>query len=604
MRSARINGLDGLKGLAILAVLGYHLFGHWLPGGFVGIEVFFTISGFLTARSMLQRLDGSGKLGLKHYVVHRLRRIVPPVWFMITFVVGLAWLVEAGDALVGIKDRLIAAASFTYNWYDILTGVNYFSAGGPELFKHLWFVSLLVQFYVIAPLIVMFFWKFWSPKRAVVGILVLSVASALAMGFVYVPGTDPTRAYFGTDTHMFGLLVGVALAFMLRSGVGTVEKKDTRGASVGVAFVALLGACALAAIAYGTIVVIRQDATAFRGGLFAVALLTALVIVGCVGDGSWLGILLNFKPLAGLGRFSFGVYLWHWPLATLLLFLVPPWRDPTLPWAGIVTLALTALTTWASYVCFERPVRTNGFFRSLVPEGGRRGAITWALGLILVILSVAGCVRGVQLAPQTSEVQQLLETNSSRRPTIAPPRRRAASDALKEAPPAPVRLMPTGDQMTAIGDSVMLAAQPSMQQTFPGISLDAAVSRSMPAGIGEVSQLEAQHNLREYVVVSLATNSQVSDTQLDQLLAACGPGKILVLVNAHGNRSWIPPTNQALADYAKRHSDRVILVNWDAAAHSDEASLYSDGIHPKPGQGADLYASTIRSAIADWVKTH
>jgi peptidoglycan/LPS O-acetylase OafA/YrhL/lysophospholipase L1-like esterase len=620
-RLQRLRGIDGIKGLSILAILGYHLFGKWLPGGFVGIEIFFTIAGFLTARSLLIRINSSGSVSAGRYYVKRARRIVPATWFMAVFVVSLAWVVEAGDALVGVKDQLISIATFTYNWHDIAVGADYFAATGPEMFKHLWFISLLVQFYVVAPLVVWFFARYWSRTRAAIGIFVLAFGSALAMGLLYRPDGDPTRVYFGSDTHCFGLLVGVALAFMLDGTTGARGDDGSDSfASHRFRYVmaGMVGAASLAGIAYLMIFVIRQDSTAFRGGLLLVALLTALTIVGCVVPGSFLGFLLEWRPLAALGKYSFGIYLWHWPLATLILFLVPVWRSPDNPSSGLLTLVLTAVMTAISYICIEHPIAQRGFFRSLVParDGKGGGWATWAAAILLVALAVAGTVRGVQSAPQATLTQMLLQQNQERAhrgegglppagsAPKAPHAGSRANDAIKAAPPAPVRDMPVGAQITAIGDSVMLAAQPALEKEFDGISVDAHVSRSIMAAPALLSEQLQKRSLREYVLIGLGTNSEVTTDQLSELMKQCGPGRVLVLINAHAQRSWIPPTNAVLAKFASQHSDQVVLVDWNAKASANESSLYSDGIHPTPDKGAQLYASAIHDALEAWVKKH
>ena len=615
----RLRGIDGIKGLSILAILGYHLFGKWLPGGFVGIEVFFTVAGFLTARSLLIHFNSSGSVGAGRYYVKRARRVVPATWFMAAFVVALAWVVEAGDALVGVGNQLISIATFTYNWHDIAVGVDYFAATGPEMFKHLWFISLLVQFYVVAPVIVWFFAKYWSRLRAAVGILVLAFGSALAMGFFYRPNTDPTRVYFGTDTHCFGLLVGVALAFMLDGATGT---RGDDGSDLFAShrfrylMASVIGVASLAGIAYLMISVIRQDSTAFRGGLLLVALLTALTIVGCVVPGSFLGFLLEWRPLAALGKYSFGIYLWHWPLVSLILFLIPPWRSDDNPSSGLLTLALTSVMTAVSYLCIEHPIAKNGFLRSFAPPKGAKGSgwATYGAAVLLIVLAVVGTVRGVQSAPRATLTQMLLQQNQRHAHGGGPPPPQggpkaprsdsSATDAIKGAPPAPVRDMPTGNQITAIGDSVMLAAQPALEKEFDGISVDAQVSRSIMVAPALLSEQLEKRSLREYVLIGLGTNSEVTTDQLSQLMKQCGPGRVLVLINAHAQRSWIPPTNAVLAKFASQHSDQVVLVDWNAKASANESSLYSDGIHPTPDKGAQLYASAVHDALDAWVKKH
>ncbi|MCI1983927.1 MAG: acetyltransferase [Bifidobacteriaceae bacterium] len=610
----RIRGIDGLKGLSILAILAYHLFGRWLPGGFIGIEIFFTISGFLTARGLLIRLNTTHHLGLRRYFVRRARRVVPAVWLMAILVVAVAWIGNASDALVGIRSRLLSVFTFTSNWYDIVVGADYFASTGPELFKHLWFISLLVQFYVIAPLIVWFFWKYWEPVHAGVAVLVLACGSALAMGVIFVPGTDPTRVYFGTDTHFFGLLVGVALAFFVdgKTHASTDTSDVFENHRRRYLAAALVGSAALVGVILLMVLVIRQDSSAFRGGLLAVALLTALILVGSMVPRSFLGMALSWRPLAALGKYSFATYLWHWPIATLLTFWIPRWRSPGLPYIGLITLALTGFITWVSYIFVEKPIATRGFFRALLPEigCGAKGWMTWCAAVIIVLLGVAGCTRGVQSAPGATQTELLLRANKqlhSLRYFAGPeerPQKKEPHDVIKEAPPAPSREMPRGKQISAVGDSVMLAAEPALDKTLPGIAVDAQESRSLPAGIGIIAKLKQNRTLREYLVVGLGTNSLITPAELDEVRTICGPGRVLVLVNAHAQRSWIDPTNTAIAQYVDKHSDQVILVDWNTVAAAHESELYSDGIHPIPGKGANLYASAVADAIKYWTQRH
>ena len=160
--------------------------------------------------------------------------------------------------------------------------------------------------------------------------------------------------------------------------------------------------------------------------------------------------------------------------------------------------------------------------------------------------------------------------------------------------------MPKGDEITAIGDSVMLASAKGLASVFPGIQTDATVSRSMVAAPGMLQADLKSGSLRRWVMLGLGTNTQVTTDQLDQVHDLIGPNRVLVLVNAHGDRTWIPPTNQVMADYANTHSDNVVLVDWDAAAGANTQVLAADGIHPS--MTSDLYAQTVKTAIEQWVK--
>lgn len=203
----------------------------------------------------------------------------------------------------------------------------------------------------------------------------------------------------------------------------------------------------------------------------------------------------------------------------------------------------------------------------------------------------------IQLEQQAQTLQQQKQSQQ------ASQAQRTASDLMRSPTPPPAKPrhdMPTGDQITAIGDSVMLASSQGLSAVFPGIQIDAAVSRSIMVAPGMVNNDLNAGTLRSWVILGLATNSAISTGQLDQLHNQIGPDRVLVLVNGHGDRSWIPVANQALSDYANTHQDNVVLADWDSAAQTNTQLLASDGIHPSAG--TDLYAQTVKQAIEQWVQ--
>lgn len=205
----RFVGLNGLKGIALIAIVLYHCDQGTLRGGFLGVDIFFTISGFLIFSSLLNHIDSGKGIGFKEYYLKRLHRIYPALILMIPVTVSLAWFINQ-DMLVGINNQIVTAMLGCYNWYAIGSGASYFSQMNPDMFRHLWFMSVLMQFYLLAPLLIYLLRKIlvrWVPVAVLAG---LAVCSALSMGLQYHPGTDPTRVYFGSDTHAMGCHAGMA----------------------------------------------------------------------------------------------------------------------------------------------------------------------------------------------------------------------------------------------------------------------------------------------------------------------------------------------------------------------------------------------------------
>lgn len=208
----RFVGLDGIKGLALIAIVLYHCMQQRLPGGFYGVDVFFTVSGFLIAVSLIRSLAKTGSLNLVRYIPKRAVRLYPALFLLIPVIVSVGWLFDH-DILVSIRDQVITVLLGCYNWYAIAGGQSYFDQMNPQVFRHLWFIGVLMQFYVIVPFIVWLMWKLRQTKLSSLIPLGLAAFSSIAMWVMYVPKGDPTRVYFGTDTHSMGLMLGVALAW-------------------------------------------------------------------------------------------------------------------------------------------------------------------------------------------------------------------------------------------------------------------------------------------------------------------------------------------------------------------------------------------------------
>lgn len=690
-------GLDGIKGFALIAIVTYHVAQSSLPGGFYGVDVFLTVSGFVIALSLLRSLARNGTPDLAGYIPRRAVRLYPAMLLLVPSAVSLGWLVDR-DALVGIRDQVITTLLGCYNWYAIVNGQDYFNQMNPQMLRHLWFVGVLIQFYMVVPFIVWLMWLLRRTHLAVLIPLALAAASGWSMWTRYGSAADATRVYFGTDTHAVGLMLGVALAWIVaalhretdhaddgRSGAerrrtahsthtarATAAARRTReiasagmaaakipsqvmpspamsqrpappypaslppsvplsqrpvirnagairtdvpdsplpGASLGMTmsnrFMHLLApivsfACLASLISMA--VWGRQDASAFHGGIILASILSAALIAGTIASGSWMRDLMVFRPLAALGKYSYGIYLWHWPLWVIVSAALPrmaPGIDRR--WAFAVTAACTAAASVFSWIMVEKPAARHSFLFVVLPF--HDADATHILRAVVVdLLAVAvtfGCVTGIVNAPEKTSMQIQLE-EQARELARMEREQRLAGELPRGAVPQPrqVREMPTGDQMTAIGDSVMLASSSGLNATFPGISIDASVSRSLLVAPGIMRTQMASGALRKWVILGLGTNTAMTTAQLQRVYELIGPDQMLLLVNAHGDRPWIPSTNKVMADFAAAHPDNVLLVDWDAAVKAEPGVLGSDGIHPN--KGTDLYARAIKTTLERWV---
>lgn len=583
----RVGGLTGLRALAVVAVLGYHLAPASLPGGFVGVDVFFVVSGFIVTRLLLVERSRTGTVRLGAFWMRRARRIVPALVSMLAVCVPLAAAVDPA-LLHGIRRQLVGAATFSSNWLAVAADGDYFRAARPELLTNLWSLAVEEQFYLLCPLLLVLAVGVLRLRRRTVVLVAssLAVLSAVAMGLLAsAPLGSPTRAYVGTDTHAFGLLLGVALAVAL--GVERLPARQGRLANVPLA----IGGVSAATLAVLAVTMTASDGLPAHGGL-ALASAAAAGLVWAGATVPALGRLLDSRPLRWLGERSYAVYLWHWPLL-LILGATPLGGLPVL--LAVVVAVVSLCAAAASHVLIEEPLRRGSLRHGDPVERRRRQVPVMAMGVLVVVtLGVAA------MHDDTSEAERLVARgrsaveSSPSAPPSAPPAPSATPAPTATAATPPLAAVQGGD-VTAIGDSVMLAAAPQLQAALPGIAIDAEVSRSMWAAPEMLSALAHSGALRPVVVVGLATNGEVGEEQLTQVLDIVGDRRTLVLVTGHADRGWIPGANAALADFAAGKPN-VVVADWDTAiaAHADE--LADDGIHPEPS-GGDVYAATVRGAI-------
>ena len=592
-----LAGLDGLRALAIGAVMIFHLDPDWLPGGFLGVDIFFVISGFLITTLLVRERERDGSIDLRGFWTRRARRLLPALLVVVPACILIARTVEA-DLLVGIRRQALGALTFSTNWLEIANGSDYFHSTSPQLFMNFWSLAVEEQFYLAWPLVTI---ALLAARRhlglswGVLGALVLSVGvgSALLMALRYDPA-DVTRVYYGTDTHLVGLMLGAAMAMTwagpTRAGTITPQWHRWRRHVVVGAGVLLAGLLVLAD---------EGSAWTFRLGIPLVSLATALLLLASVDRPGRLRTVLEAPPLRWIGTRSYGIYLWHWPVILVIGQDIPAAAGTasfvwTRVWAVVVTLALADL----SFRFVETPVRRLGFGgamraagRTLLrvpPRGRQAAAATVALsGLVLAAVLLT--------APEKTSTQATLEDNAAQ---ASAPRETAA---VEVAAGNPDFRMPRGKEIDVFGDSMAVGSLHALRYYFPGVQIDAKSNRRWSDGQTQVRS--AGDSLRRAVVLAFGTNAGTDEQTVRALIEDIGPERMVVIVNLHADRlTRITKDNSTLEEIAKDHPN-VAIADWDAAVSADPDQLQADGIHPSLS-GAHVYAKVIRQAFADLSEKH
>ncbi len=606
---ARAAGFDGLRALAVLAVVAFHEGLHAFPGGFLGVDVFFVLSGYLITDLLVARFDRDGRLGLRDFWIRRARRLLPALAVMLVTVTA-ATAALAPDQLDKLRPALLGAVTYTSNWWQALHHQSYFDAfGPPPPLQHLWSLAVEEQFYLIWPLILAFVLARWQRNRLRAAIAWTGAgASALAMAVLYVPGADPSRVYYGTDTHATALLVGAALALTWPLGRLTAASRDAaRRLDAG-------GMIGLATLAWAAGHFSGADTAVYPYGLALAALAAAAVVAAAAASGV-ISAMLSWSPLRWLGVRSYGIYLWHWPVIVFYGTLAGP-GSPALA-AKAVQVAAAITIAAASWRWIEEPIlrcglractRSCGAWLARSAAAARRSPLRALPLAIPAAMLVVACTAGYGILhrPAGPTLQQQITAGAmisaatrASHATGATPQassaRTAIAPAVMTGSHGAARLPAVGAKVTAIGDSVMLAAAQQLHAALPGIYIDAVISRQMSAGLQIVRHLALSGGLRPIVVVGLGTNGTVTGAQVRQLHAEIGPSRWLVLVNTYAARPWQDEVNGTLAAAARRYP-HILLVNWHAAIAGRTSLLWDDDIHPRP-PGAILYARLVKGLV-------
>ena len=405
-------GLDGLRALAVIAVLLYHADLAWIPGGFLGVEVFFVISGYLITALLLAEWRQRGRIDLKGFWMRRARRLLPALYVLL--VVSLAFsVVFLPGEVARLRGDVLAAFGYVTNWYLIFGHVSYFEAvGRPSLLQHLWSLAVEEQFYLLWPPVLALVLAIGASRlrrrRALTVALAGAVASAVAMALLYAPGVDPSRIYYGTDTRSTGLLCGAAVAFLWlpddkyrpsetrhhRLELATRGRFRRRWGWTAPLLLDVVGFAALGALVWFCLNLGEFRPLLYEGGFALVALATVVTIMAVVHPYSFMGArVLGSAPLRWIGVRSYGIYLWHWPV-----FMVTR-PDLDVPIEGLPLLALrlsvTVLLADLSYRFVETPIRRGALgcaWRTLrEAQGPQRWQLRlqWAGALVPILASCA-----------------------------------------------------------------------------------------------------------------------------------------------------------------------------------------------------------------------
>lgn len=590
-----VPGLDGIRAIAVLGVLVFHGSAQWLPGGFLGVDVFFVLSGFLISTILLDQLGNRGWIDFRVFYIHRARRLLPALLAMLAMSAVLI-AIFAHDAAAQFRRTVVPSLLYVANWAFINDDLSYFEAiGRPAVLQHLWSLAIEEQFYLLWPLVLLLIYR--RRGRAGVGRVAfgVAVASTLLMAVLSVmwnmPGaSDASRLYFGTDTHAMSLLVGAALAAVYRPGAMPRHLPMVRRlALTGV------GLVALAAVLLAYFQVTEDGTWLYRGGFLVFALATAVVITVVAHPAALLGPLLALAPLRYIGTRSYGLYLYHWPIFVMVRPSIDVPMDALSTF--VLRMALTLVVAEVSYRYLEMPIRRGTAWPAVkrwfasAPVPGRRIALA-AGATILATTAVVAVIANAESPTAADYLGGVSEVNAA--PLESTPAADAAGVATAE-PTAPPAAIGPSTPMTVVGDSMAVGAATSLAALMPATIVDAAVSRPPSEILGRIAERQAANLLAPVVVIQTGTNGLIDEAQLTSTLEALADRQRVVLVTSAGPHLWQSQSNEVIAQVAGKYPN-VRVADFAVAAVGHPEYFVEDGVHLTPA-GLDVYSSLITSTV-------
>jgi peptidoglycan/LPS O-acetylase OafA/YrhL/lysophospholipase L1-like esterase len=609
--TGHIHGLDGLRAVAVAMVVVFHIWPSLLPGGFLGVDVFFVVSGFLITTLLLRERRDRGRVDLRGFWRRRARRLLPALAFMCVITIVVAMAVNR-DLLVDAGRQALGAATFSTNWLEIAAGTDYFAEREPILFNPLWSLAVEEQFYLLWPLTFSALAaSTFTPRQLARMLRIVALASAALMALRYTPAAA-TRVYYGTDTHLFGLMIGCSLAYAFWDPTSRLASRRWLGLRRWVGFAAT---AALLALSVG---LSDETSATYRGGILAASLCTAVMVAALPGPSSRYTRLLDTRPLRWIGERSYAIYLWHWPVLLIVVELLPRRAPGTTTDAGaaLLTIATTLLLSEISLRWVETPIRTHGLrvLRPPAPTSTARRVGIPAVGGLVVAAALAAALVGIANAPDRSAAAESVESglrmieranaaNSSvtvttttlpAEPTTVPDDTTATAPTVEPAWPRELAT-PPGELITGLGDSVLSGAAPAMYERFPGIRLEATPILQWHDAPGIVARLAAAGELRPVVVLNFGTNAglvtQESRAAVREVLDTLGPQRRVILVTIVGVSHWVRESNETLAAISSEYPNTAI-ADWHAVVVDNPDLLHTDRTHPNMA-GISVYADLI-----------
>ena len=589
-KSKYLPSIDSLRALAVLAVIIYHVDVNYLPGGFLGVDLFFVLSGYLISSLIIKEFRKTGTVNLYNFYIRRARRLLPAVYFMIT--VGLVVMVLFNEVLLR-KSHLDAIFGYIYssNWWYIFHKLDYFdSFGAQSPFKHLWSLAIEEQFYMIFPLLFLLVNGKKKSKDGtyklnknflyvVLGLILVSLIAHILLFDI----NNISRIYFGTDTRAFSLLVGVVGAILY-----PMERLHSKVTPQQNMIYSILSLVSIAGLVTVMIYTSEYNTWLYKGGFLLVAILGLIVIISSGKQHTLMSKLLSFKPIVFIGKISYSLYLWHFPV----LVLTTPVSEIGNPniFFVILRIVLTFAVAIVSYVFVETPIRKLGFINYINiifkkirkrPRKSRKIYIG-IVGLVSILFLMGIFGKSVPFISTAfvKEMEANKETQFVNNGNNKDNNQEKSSDSNKDNKENKDDKNNSDKKYSSVlvmGDSLTVDIGEKFQELYPGAVIDGKIGRQLYVAVEEAKSYSKYNNENSAIIFQLGTNGPFTESQIEELIKVFDKADIY-FVNIKVPRAWEKTVNTALKEAQEKHSN-VKLIDWYSVANSTKDLFEPDRVH-------------------------
>ncbi len=578
--SRYIHSVDGLRAVAVLAVLLYHLGIDWIPGGFLGVDLFFVISGYVITGLILDSIARSGTLDLRAFYLSRIRRLLPALIAMLVFTTLFIG-VYAPETVRRFISDIPYVLTGSMNWALVARQQDYFeSIGRPPLLQHTWSLAVEAQFYLIWPLVLLFILKYFGKKNIPYAALGIALASGIAL-FAYSVRIDTqesaiSHVYFGTDTHSIGLFLGSALAVSWQPQ--NLTREITKRAQD---FVDLIGVVGFLGLLSTFLFINESDPTLYRIAFPLSALFGCATLISVVHPASRFAPILSTRPLIWIGERSYGIYLWHWIVFQLTRPSIDLVGDDWALYALRVLIVFALADISLRYI--EIPVR-RGYFELWFRGMKYR---TKAVRLRQKLSTMAAILL-------TISATSLVSMNAIERADQIAAQEQAAAQEANEGGVDQVITSTDTPGLWVTGDSVILGIRNVLAQYERIELINARVGRQIGELI-EVAKTDQQFVGNSPVVLNLGNNNRLIESDVISLMEIVKNQPRIIVVNTAVPRSWKDLNNELIRKIVSQYPNATI-IDWDQISTNHPEYFATDGVHLNP-PGVNAYVSAIREVL-------